>query len=123
MIRRPPRSTLFPYTTLFRSGFEPAQEIRLDQAAQGRVAVVRAVGQPLGERGELACRAQQARVEEVVDRPEVAETVLDGRAGERDARVRLQRLDRLRLPGPGAPDRLRLVEDRQRPLPRPDRLA
>src|SRR2546430_8877834 len=24
MIRRPPRSTLFPYTTLFRSRFEPA---------------------------------------------------------------------------------------------------
>src|SRR5690242_21063334 len=24
MIRRPPRSTLFPYTTLFRSGVEPA---------------------------------------------------------------------------------------------------
>src|SRR5258707_6219074 len=24
MIRRPPRSTLFPYTTLFRSSFEPA---------------------------------------------------------------------------------------------------
>src|SRR5258706_3678654 len=24
MIRRPPRSTLFPYTTLFRSGFLPA---------------------------------------------------------------------------------------------------
>src|SRR3712207_6958880 len=23
MIRRPPRSTLFPYTTLFRSNFEP----------------------------------------------------------------------------------------------------
>src|SRR5687767_15636855 len=23
MIRRPPRSTLFPYTTLFRSGFNP----------------------------------------------------------------------------------------------------
>src|SRR3712207_7186768 len=23
MIRRPPRSTLFPYTTLFRSGFSP----------------------------------------------------------------------------------------------------
>src|SRR3712207_7491528 len=27
MIRRPPRSTLFPYTTLFRSG--PAREARL----------------------------------------------------------------------------------------------
>src|SRR5919205_1700584 len=25
MIRRPPRSTLFPYTTLFRSGSGPAQ--------------------------------------------------------------------------------------------------
>src|SRR5256884_8502505 len=25
MIRRPPRSTLFPYTTLFRSGFGPLQ--------------------------------------------------------------------------------------------------
>src|SRR2546423_11238558 len=23
MIRRPPRSTLFPYTTLFRSGYDP----------------------------------------------------------------------------------------------------
>src|SRR3712207_7064042 len=30
MIRRPPRSTLFPYTTLFRSGrgAEPARELR-----------------------------------------------------------------------------------------------
>src|SRR2546430_9875563 len=26
MIRRPPRSTLFPYTTLFRSAFRPAPE-------------------------------------------------------------------------------------------------
>src|SRR3712207_7806727 len=25
MIRRPPRSTLFPYTTLFRSGFLPSK--------------------------------------------------------------------------------------------------
>src|SRR5690349_22799873 len=28
MIRRPPRSTLFPYTTLFRSGEEAAQVVR-----------------------------------------------------------------------------------------------
>src|SRR5258708_16879482 len=27
MIRRPPRSTLFPYTTLFRSGFGPRPTI------------------------------------------------------------------------------------------------
>ena len=35
MIRRPPRSTLFPYTTLFRSSYEhsatpPAEYLRLD---------------------------------------------------------------------------------------------
>src|SRR3712207_8368396 len=33
MIRRPPRSTLFPYTTLFRSAFakfEPLEAYRLD---------------------------------------------------------------------------------------------
>src|SRR2546422_4112619 len=28
MIRRPPRSTLFPYTTLFRSGEERTTEVR-----------------------------------------------------------------------------------------------
>src|SRR5256886_14381285 len=27
MIRRPPRSTLFPYTTLFRSGGEPEEAV------------------------------------------------------------------------------------------------
>src|SRR3712207_9004701 len=35
MIRRPPRSTLFPYTTLFRSGFGPCVVRR--GAAQGFV--------------------------------------------------------------------------------------
>src|SRR3712207_7574437 len=33
MIRRPPRSTLFPYTTLFRS--KPGQDRRLDLPAVG----------------------------------------------------------------------------------------
>src|SRR2546430_5013003 len=33
MIRRPPRSTLFPYTTLFRSGFERVTSII--QGSQG----------------------------------------------------------------------------------------
>src|SRR2546430_15914999 len=37
MIRRPPRSTLFPYTTLFRSRPEPQ---RLAETVQGRVAIV-----------------------------------------------------------------------------------
>src|SRR5258706_5797988 len=36
MIRRPPRSTLFPYTTLFRSdGSSPAQVTRLSTDAGG----------------------------------------------------------------------------------------
>src|SRR3712207_8619458 len=30
MIRRPPRSTLFPYTTLFRSQFEEAMNVYAD---------------------------------------------------------------------------------------------
>src|SRR3712207_9210579 len=28
MIRRPPRSTLFPYTTLFRSGFDAGKKVK-----------------------------------------------------------------------------------------------
>src|SRR3712207_8598639 len=37
MIRRPPRSTLFPYTTLFRSGVQGQR--RLDRnSASGRIA-------------------------------------------------------------------------------------
>src|SRR2546426_2479006 len=35
MIRRPPRSTLFPYTTLFRSVFAPRQLLQ-PQGAVGR---------------------------------------------------------------------------------------
>src|SRR3712207_7627706 len=29
MIRRPPRSTLFPYTTLFRSGLSPVPQVEV----------------------------------------------------------------------------------------------
>src|SRR5260221_3859574 len=35
MIRRPPRSTLFPYTTLFRSVVERIDELRSAQPANG----------------------------------------------------------------------------------------
>src|SRR2546425_12088407 len=35
MIRRPPRSTLFPYTTLFRSLGEPVETERLERRRQG----------------------------------------------------------------------------------------
>src|SRR2546426_8257260 len=62
MIRRPPRSTLFPYTTLFRSGGESNQRIRPTclvgdsarrrQRLQHQFAslVLRHDGQQLGER-------------------------------------------------------------------------
>src|SRR5258705_9300301 len=47
MIRRPPRSTLFPYTTLFRSQPDPER-----------------VGQQVARTGELIERARQRRSEE-----------------------------------------------------------
>src|SRR2546422_2249971 len=34
MIRRPPRSTLFPYTTLFRSHERRAERVHLDERGQ-----------------------------------------------------------------------------------------
>src|SRR5688572_30858504 len=41
MIRRPPRSTLFPYTTLFRSG-AAADDVQLAVDRRGRSVVARA---------------------------------------------------------------------------------
>src|SRR3712207_7890636 len=62
MIRRPPRSTLFPYTTLFRS---PAQDrLPLQLVVRGpdaQVAVVRAdrlLQRVAGSRGEFRRRGQ-----------------------------------------------------------------
>src|SRR2546422_1846901 len=37
MIRRPPRSTLFPYTTLFRSVAEGLNTLERDEALEGRL--------------------------------------------------------------------------------------
>src|SRR5690349_24006851 len=54
MTRRPPRSTLFPYTTLFRSGAGPACRAHgraLGGAAQGRPGQRRAVGVRAGRGG------------------------------------------------------------------------
>src|SRR3712207_8825021 len=38
MIRRPPRSTLFPYTTLFRSEFARAESLAINFSRQARYA-------------------------------------------------------------------------------------
>src|SRR2546428_5244840 len=70
MIRRPPRSTLFPYTTLFRSPVGLATPVRLEvedacRRAQARPALARAGrAQPRSEehtselqsRSDLVCR-------------------------------------------------------------------
>src|SRR5687768_18216348 len=53
MIRRPPRSTLFPYTTLFRS-------VGVDQSQVGRHRQLRTrVGEPVGEVGRPVGRVGQ----------------------------------------------------------------
>src|SRR5258708_13673580 len=49
MIRRPPRSTLFPYTTLFRSDLGHAAAVELDRRLQGR-ARIEAGADPLRDR-------------------------------------------------------------------------
>src|SRR2546430_7817904 len=71
MIRRPPRSTLFPYTTLFRSGVD-----RRRQARDTRV-----------ERPELVERVRQG-----VDRPGVARVLPDRRLRDPERLVAAPRL-------------------------------
>src|SRR3989449_3677668 len=60
MIRRPPRSTLFPYTTLFRSGVVGCMAQRLGARLLERVPQVDLVIGPDGYRGlpELIARAR-----------------------------------------------------------------
>src|SRR2546422_5488282 len=48
MIRRPPRSTLFPYTTLFRSVFE-SLELPLTDEVLVQNGVIQGVGHPRGQ--------------------------------------------------------------------------
>src|SRR3712207_6957648 len=51
MIRRPPRSTLFPYTTLFRSGIEPRRDDDLAALLYTGGTTGRAKGVMLSHRG------------------------------------------------------------------------
>src|SRR5258708_37529247 len=46
MIRRPPRSTLFPYTTLFRSCDSCAQEYQRDQKMEGTMSEIFSAAMP-----------------------------------------------------------------------------
>src|SRR5260221_6056013 len=58
MIRRPPRSTLFPYTTLFRSECRARCEPAARTQAQG--ALPRPAGSGSGAAGRSTCAAHRA---------------------------------------------------------------
>src|SRR2546425_8743712 len=66
MIRRPPRSTLFPYTTLFRSHRFPAALVRFDVAreAPARDAQGRCIRCATNEVGEAIGKIVEDRSEE-----------------------------------------------------------
>src|SRR5256885_16638668 len=103
MIRRPPRSTLFPYTTLFRSGSAVAP---LEQRALASLALEQAA-QVDGVQLELLVRRL---VEHGADRSAGAAAVREPVDGVEE----LERAERLageggRSPGPGRPGRLRGV--------------
>src|SRR3712207_7947380 len=65
MIRRPPRSTLFPYTTLFRSGSDPlARRQQLERAALPPLGQLVQTRDPVRDRLEVR---QQAAEPALVD--------------------------------------------------------
>src|SRR2546426_2446711 len=64
MIRRPPRSTLFPYTTLFRSLVEQEERRAREERVGERELLLHAAreraGGPPGEGGEPGAREQRS---------------------------------------------------------------
>src|SRR3990172_9556577 len=94
MIRRPPRSTLFPYTTLFRS---PDPRAQLPAGRQGRIRAARD-GQALDQ---LAAGAGSPRVSAESASPRPA----SARAREfRRILAEMLKIDRVRGGGGGAGD-------------------
>src|SRR5438876_2643266 len=49
MLRRPPRSTLFPYTTLFRSSCAARRSVGLRQPVDDRALALLTVGHEMGQ--------------------------------------------------------------------------
>src|SRR3712207_7666236 len=81
MIRRPPRSTLFPYTTLFRSHL--ADDPVIQQALRAGEHLVLAHLRQLGDAAERARLEREAPLEEV-EQPPVEVVERDrGAAGDR----------------------------------------
>src|SRR2546429_7197753 len=68
MIRRPPRSTLFPYTTLFRSG--GAIGLRIPATSNHPIASARRVsrGEPPPNRASRLCQRSEEHTSELQSR-------------------------------------------------------
>src|SRR2546429_8096533 len=81
MIRRPPRSTLFPYTTLFRSHSEVVIDVRLEPARHAGINLRQAV-----DRSVVEAHRAVVLVGEVLDRDTDLELAARGRVAR--ARVR-----------------------------------
>src|SRR5438445_13000965 len=61
MIRRPPRSTLFPYTTLFRSHVGPAEGRQNDHQVD-EVSMGEGLGQAIGDRKSTRLNSSHANI-------------------------------------------------------------
>ena len=106
------------------SSFAPAQDERPHDRAQPleRLGVVVDLDR-LDERAvEPLARAEQARVEQIHDRPQLAEVVLDRRARHRDAAARAQQPQRARATRLRVLHVLRLVEEQAVPVDELQRL-
>ena len=105
-------------------GLDAAQDEGLHQLLQGHRPgrIVALVDGHLEGLAELGLLAQVAGIEEVEDRPEIAQAVLDGRAGQGQAMRRRQLQDRARLGGLRILDVLGLVDHHAVPVPAPQEL-
>src|SRR5688572_32722938 len=63
MIRRPPRSTLFPYTTLFRSGVEGVGTGNVHQGATGATPCARRASQFKVKSSKLKVQSSKFKVQ------------------------------------------------------------
>src|SRR3989449_10668707 len=90
MIRRPPRSTLFPYTTLFRSVIEPEHlsVLPVDPSPETAAAALRGEPAPVGSSLREIAEAAAADAEQQAIR-----RVLQATSGNKSEAARLLRTD------------------------------
>src|SRR3712207_8176512 len=102
MIRRPPRSTLFPYTTLFRSlepvpggGQHLAAGLAVDERGDGPV--------PRDHRAQMAVRRSEEHTSELQSRQYLVCSLLLEQKRGREIRRPIRSQGRPRRVAPGAP--------------------